>query len=341
MGNYVTATQGEALDFGDLTRKQIFEHVSSPAKTMPEYILMKEFVALPREEQQITVEVMQFLYNFTFASRGQIERYLNLKKVNTNSLDRRLQQMLNSRQVNYFYLDLEEPISPSQPAPEDAFILYSLDFGALPILNHFTKQDSNVWFSTDAYRCEPQVMKYLKVVEFYLTLLEVQGPNLVAFIPHYQTSFKHLDFSVSAQFTICRDHKYGFFMLEVVGNDDLNGYWQKKLDEKISPFVTQNENWKKYFRTMPNFLLLVDNQEDGARAADYFFRRTELDCGDKSSQNILRMLTMDQMQKGLKAARFLKFIKGEDPNKGGELKVVTNLVLSNLEKASKPAIPTP
>ncbi len=306
MANYVTAVQGKALKFGAQMRKQYFEHGSSPAKTMPEYILVKNFAALSREEKQVAVEVMQFLYNFTFASRDQLERYLRLKEVDTVCLSRCIHEMVNNRQMNSFYLDSDGAGCFGQTVPEDAFVLYCLDFGALPILNHFTKQDNNVWFSTDACRCEAQILKSLKVVEFYLALLEAQGSYLYAFNPHYWVSFKHLDFSTSAQFTICRNHKYGFFLFEVVNNDDLCGYWQKKLDEKIAPFVSQEGNWKKYFSSMPNFLLLVDNKEDGARAADYFFRRTE--AGTDPAKNTMRILTMDQMQKGLKNAYFSKYI---------------------------------
>lgn len=295
---YITQADGEQLKIAPYFL-QCFEHESSQPKTMPEYTLVKAFVKLPEHDRQVTLEVLKMLSQFTFATRTQMERMLVAKGVDPAGLDENIQLMLENRQMNCFYLAQMQ--SSEYEPPEDAFIVYCMDFGALALLNHFSNSDSVAWFTTDANRSSELIVKYLSTVEFYLALAEVQGPALRYFKPTFDVAFGHREIRFSAAFEITDASGGGHtFLLETIRGFDLPLNWQDKLDKKIVHFAVKPKNWGRYFMEEPVFLLLVENEKDALDTAELFYRRTE--------QTNFRLITDEQVRGGLTQAHFLKYI---------------------------------
>lgn len=296
--NYITCEDGELLKMEPYFQ-QCFEHESSQPKTMPEYTLVKAFVKLSEYDRQVTLEVLKMLSQFTFATKKHLVRLLNAKGIDPAGLDENIDRMIESRQMNSFYLCQSIPDEYNPPA--DAFIVYCMDFGALALLNHFSNSDSVTWFTTDANRGSELVQKYLSTVEFYLSLAEVQGPALRYFKPTFDVAFGHREIRFSAAFEITDANGAGHpFLLETVRNFDLPLNWQDKLDKKIVHFAVRPKNWGRYFLEEPVFLILVENEKDALEAAELFYRRTE--------KNNFRLITDDQVRQGLAKAHFLKYI---------------------------------
>lgn len=295
---YVTRADGKNLRIAPFYQ-QVFHHESSQPKTMPEYTLIKGFVQLPEQNRQVTLEVLKMLSQFVFATRDQMVRLLDIKGIDSSTLDGDLSQMLENRQVNCFYL--AETASPEFEPAEDAFLIYCMDFGALCLLNHFSSSDSLSWFTTDANRSSELVLKYLATVEFFLSLAKVQGPSLRYFKPAFDVAFGHREIRFSGAFEIedanGQNHS---FLLETIRNFDLPVIWRDKLDKKVVHFVSKPKSWGKYFLDEPVVLLLVENDRDALEAAELFYRRTE--------KTNFRLITDDQVRAGLENARFLKYV---------------------------------
>lgn len=315
---YVTREEGEALKFG-YDYRQCFEHESSQPKTMPEYKLVRDFVRQTEYEKMLGLEVMKFLFQFTFATHSQLVRLLELKGIDPAGLDENIKKMLVDRKMNSFYLN---QYSETGPAPDDAFVIYCLDFGALAILNHFSNSDSNAWFTTDSCRSSELILKYLSTAEFYLALAEARGDKLRYFKPIFDVSFKYQRIRFSASFEVLQGFTPHSFLLESIRSYDLPANWRDKVDEKVCHFAIGEENWAKYFPAPgPVYIFLVENEKDALEAADIFYRRVEKDN--------FRLITDDQVRKGLSNAKFLKYIPDPaDPKKVGTLKATRASILS-------------
>lgn len=314
---YITQEEGKLLKFAE-NYQQCFEHESSQPKTMPEYTLVKAFVKLPEYDKLVTLEVLKFLYQFTFATHDQMVRLLEMKGIDPVGLDDNIQRMLGERMMNSFYLNQYSEINK---APEDAFVLYCMDFGAVALLNHFSNSDCITWFTTDAVRGSGLIQKYLSTVEFYLALAEVQGPALRYFKPTFDIAFGHREIRFSAAFEIMQGYSSHPFILESVRSFDLPLIWKEKIDNKLVHFACNSKHWGKYYSQEPVYLFLCENEQDALEAADLFYRRTD-------GQENFRLITDDQVKAGLTNAHFLKYIPSGEDNKVGTLQPVKASLLA-------------
>lgn len=316
---YLTVEEGKNLSFGS-AYKQCFSHDFSHPKTMPEYVLVKDFLAEPEAEKQMALEILKFLYSFTFATYKQIVRLLKQRGLEISGLAEVLQKLLDERKINSFYLNL---FVQNGPIPEDALCIFCIDFGAIPILSHFSTLDCGGWFSTDCIRDSELISKYLSTTDFYLTLSEVQGKALRYFKPIFDVSYKHLAFRFSAVFEIVQDNLSHPFILESIRSYDLPVNWLKNIEKKILPFICGDQLWQKYFYKKPVFLLLMENEKDALEAGDMLYRRVGPDVP-------FRLITDQQVRKGLANAYFLKYIPQPDADCEhlGELKRVKPGLLS-------------
>lgn len=314
---YITRDEGEALSF-NYDYKQVFHHESSQPKTLPEYALIKWFVKQPEQPKQMMLEVLGFIYKFTFATRDQLERMLRLKGIDAEGLDGILQKLLDQRMANFCYFS---KFDQGGPVPDDAFRVYCLDFGAVGVLSHFYC-DNVTWFSTDAMVRTELVLKYLTTTLFYLSMAEARGKALQYFKPVYDVTIGHRDIRFSAAFAILQGHTPLSFILESVRAYDLPSGWDDKVDKKIVPFACQDKYWTKYFSDAePVYIFLVEDEEQALETARIFYRRTGKDN--------FRLITDGQLKGGLDKAVFLKYIpNAEDPVKTGTLKKVKSSLLS-------------
>lgn len=302
---YVTKADGERMNF-DPEFLQSFEHESSQPKTMPEPTLVKSFLKLPEYDKMVTLEVIKFLHQFTFASRDQLARLLDYKGIDPVGLNDNLDRMLEEREINSFFMNR---MGQTDEMPEDAFIVYCMDFGGLAILKHFTNNDWLTWFTTDSVRRSGLVQKYLSTVEFYLALLKAKGPALRAFKATTDFSFGHRDIRVSATFEVMKGYSGHPFILESVRSFDLPMDWRDKIDNKLVHFACVPKHWGKYYSKEPVYIFLCENERDALEAADLFYRRTD-------GKENFRLITDDQVRLGLDKAKFLKYIPAPDPVEG-------------------------
>jgi len=317
---YITKEQGKEMKFPPDLR-QCFAHESSLPKTLPEYVLVKTFTDMTEYEKQVTLEVLKFLFQFTFATREQLARMLDQKGLDASGLDDLISKMLDDREMNSFYLN---QFATSDPAPEDAYIIYCMDFGALFILKHFSSCDWATWFTTDAMRSSQLIQKYLSTVEFYLSLADARGGSLRYFKPIFDVSFGHMDIRFSASFEIMQGFTAHPFLLESVRSYDLPANWRDKVDEKILRFVNQEKNWGKYFPAPgPVYIFLCETEKDALEAADIYWRRVGIDN--------FRVTTDEQVRAGFAKAKFWKYVPNTD-NSVGTLKAVRSTILSGSEK---------
>jgi len=314
---YITKEEGKLLKFNP-DYFQCFEHESSQPKTMPEYTLVKAFVKLPEYDKQVTLEVLKFLYQFTFATHEQLVRLLEMKGLDPTGLDDNIQRMMEERMMNSFFMN---QFGQADEVPDDAFILYCMDFGAIALLNHFSNSDCITWFTTDAVRKSGLIRKYLSTVEFYLALAEVQGPALRYFKPTFDIAFGHREIRFSAAFEIMHGYTSHPFILESVRSFDLPIEWREKIDNKLVHFACNKKHWGKYYPQEPVYLFLCENDQDALEAADLFYRRTE------GLENF-RLITDDQVQVGLANANFLKYIPSGDDTTVGTLQPVKASLLA-------------
>lgn len=298
--NYITAEEGRIFSF-PYDWKQTFAHPFEMSRAANEAQIVKTFVA-EEDDRQIGLEVLKLLYDFTFATRNQLERLLQIKGLDeADRLDDLLARYLDRRLLNRFTLSsyILESI------PDDAFVIYCLDHGARHILSHFYQDDIGVtWKSTNSCRSAEQVAKYLVTNEFYLSLMGVKRETLAFFSPTVDYSIRprdatrSRDIRLSAAFRIMRDKTPVDFILEVVRCSDIPTYWTKKVNSQLMPFI-QDRFWSRYFRLEPTFIFLAENLDQALELSEIFQRGT--------ASERFRITTDKDLSDGIDKATFYKY----------------------------------
>lgn len=290
--NYVIKETKERYSF-PYDYRQSFHHKFSLARSMPEYITVKNFIGDQPSEQQIVLECLVYLSNFRFATKLQLECVLKAKNVDTDNLGSLLDKYVDARVINYFWLAAFEMDTP----PKNALLVYCLDHCARYILNHFYKDDLISWLSSDNYVSTEILTKCLTTNLFYLQLLTAKGKALRFFSPLYDVNIGKRSMRFSGAFQIIQNGQQKDFILESVKSSDLPILWKKKVDQQIMPFV-QNY-WKKYYQAEPVLVLLVESESDVFETADIYYRRTE--------STLFRVTTEQEIDKGFEHAVFFKY----------------------------------
>lgn len=295
---YISAEEGQRFSF-PYDWRQSFEHPFEMSRAANEAQIVKTYVA-EEDDRQIGLEILKLLFDFTFATRNQLERLLRIKGLDADRLDDLLNRYLDRRLLNRFIISAYSITpAPDNPFPPDAFFIYCLDHGARHILNHFYRDDAGVtWKSTNSYRSAEQSAKYLVTNEFYLSLMGVKKDDLAFFQPTVNYSIRTRDIRMSGMFRIMKGATPVEFILEVVRDGDLPTYWTKKVGEQISTFI-MNQFWKRYFRLEPTFIFLAENLNQALELSEIFQRGTGSDK--------FRVTTDTELAKGIDKATFYKF----------------------------------
>lgn len=294
---YLSAEDGKHFSF-HYDWKQTFDHPFEMSRSSNEAQIIKAYIT-DEANRQIGLEILKLLFDYTFATRDQLERLLRIKGIGeVERLDNLLADYLSRRLINRYTLSA----FPMKAIPDDAFVIYCLDHGARHILNHFYRDDVGVtWKSTNSYRSAEQAAKYLVTNEFYLSLMEVKQDDLACFSPTVNYSIRTRDIRMSAMFRIMKGRTPVDFVLEVVRSSDIPTYWTKKVDEQISTFI-RDKFWSRYFRTEPTFILLAENLDQALEISEIFQRSTQ-------SQRF-RVTTDDNLIGGIDKATFYKYEEG-------------------------------
>lgn len=291
---YITAEEGKAFSF-PYDWKQTFDHPFEMARAVNEAQIVKTYVS-EEADRQIGLEILKLLFDFTFATKDQLERLLRIKGIaEADRLDDLLSRYLDRRLLNRFTLSAY----PMESIPDDAFVIYCLDHGSRHILNHFYRDDAGVtWKSTNSYRSAEQAAKYLATNEFYLSLMAVKRDDLAFFSPTVNYSIRTRDIRLSGMFRIMKGKTPVEFILEVVRSSDIPTYWLKKVGDQLSPFV-RDQFWKRYFRLEPTFLFLTEDLDQALEVSEIFQRGTGTDK--------FRVTTDKDLVAGIDKATFYKY----------------------------------
>lgn len=291
---YISAEEGKIFSF-PYDWKQTFHHAFEMSRAVNEAQIVKTYV-VEEEDRQMGLEILKLLFDFTFATRDQLERLLRIKGLEgVERLDDILDRYIDRRLINKFTLSAYT----MDKLPDDAFMIYCLDHGARHILNHFYRDDVGVtWKSTNSYRSAEQAAKYLTTNEFYLSLMAVKRDDLAFFSPTVNFSIRTRDIRMSAMFRIMKGATPVDFVLEVVRSSDLPTYWMKKVGEQITPFI-QDKFWMRYFRSEPTMLFLAENLDQALQISDIFQNGTK-------SMNF-RVTTDADLASGIDKATFYKY----------------------------------
>ena len=299
---YVTKEQGELLSF-PYDWKQTFEHSFEMARVSSEAFTIKAFVSAS-DERQMGLEILILLLDYTFATRKQIKRLLQLKGILPDGdlpeadeqLDALLRKYLDTRLLNCFTLSAYE----MESIPDDAFIIYCLDHGARHILSHFYHDDVAItWKSTNALRSAELVSKYLVTNEFYLSLLTSKGSSLSSFQPTADFKIRSRDIRFSATFRLQKGATPVDCILEVVRRSDLPINWRKKTNEQIAPFIME-KFWNRYFRLEPMMIFIAEDLAQAEELAEIFYLRTE--------STMFRVTIDNELLKGMDQAFLYKYV---------------------------------
>ena len=305
---YLTKTEGERFEF-PYDYRQTFHHEFRLSRTPREAVLVKDFCKFDDERQKIEKEALYFLRDFCFATESQLKMLLGAKGLNPDILPPILESCVTNHVINFFCLSQ----FVMDKVPDDALKIYCLDHGARHILTHFSKQDELTWISSDNIRSSELVAKYLMTGNFYLQVMAVKGESVKWFKPLADYTIGHRMIRVSGVFQIMQGFTPRNFILEVIRHDDLPIVWQQKVNEKLAPFI--RSYWSQYYKTLPVFLLLTQNDEDALSAAEIFHMR----IGDSAG---FRVLTDKHLMEGLDKAPFYAYVPESDTNPTPGLKKV-------------------
>lgn len=297
---YLTQEDGKVLSF-PYEWHQTLDHKFEMSRVANEAVTIKTFISAA-DERQMGLEILVLLLDYTYATKSQMERLLAAKGIDyAGRLDDLLTKYISYRFINRFTLGAFE----MDHIPEDAFSIYCLDHASRHILSHFYRDDVAVtWRSTNALRGAEIISKYLATNEFYLSLLTSKKNSLVSFQPTVNYSIRVRDIRFSAAFRIMNGFTPRDFILEVVRSRDLFSYWDKKVNEHISPFI-EDGFWSRYFRTEPTFIFLAEDLEQGERLSTTFYRKTQ------SSKFLVT--TDPELLKGIQNTTFYRYEPNASP----------------------------
>lgn len=274
--------------------KQTWHHSFNIYGVRPAYVYVKNFADSRNiHHADVSVALLRFLLNVSFATKSQIFEYLNLLNISTEEAEPLLERFLESRVLNAFILSRY----PLDHIPEDALLFYCLDFGGKHLLSHYGQADLVEWTSVKAIRGVEYISKYLITNQFYLTVLKSVQKDLVYFDSFVNFNIGKKDMQVSAAFQIKNGHTKRDFVLEVIRDYDLPLAFQRKA-EKIDALLN-HKYIRKYYQLDPVFLLLTDNDKAALECGEIYYRNTNSDQ--------FRLLTLARIAEGFNDESFLKF----------------------------------
>lgn len=275
---------------------------------MPDkFRLIDEFSRLGYEEGKVAIEILEFLLHFKFASFEQIRELIIKRGMNEELVAPLMKQFVKLRIMNIFALAK----SHLDEIPEDAFLLYCLDFGSTSILSRYSDYDREVWFSSDAIYGSDIITRHLMVVIFYLQTLATGSKQIVYFKPWKDIRIGRKELPISAEFWVMKNGEKSVYLLDIENSRDLQELWPEKL-ERLAMFLEEDARWGQYYSARPKFIFLTYNDRDAVRLGESMYYRTEYDG--------FRILTTANMMKGLDEPVFYTYVPASEKNPMGGFK---------------------
>ena len=284
---------------------QVFRFPFKAPKQQNESMVLQIFLEKEsREDARRLGNLLFLLYNRPFALKRQMEDYLeelNLKPA--DGLDRLLDFALSEHFLNCFTFKEKE----GETIPRDALKIYCLDHASRYVLGHFYKEEIlYTWNRFRAYAGGLQVSRVLLLNDLYLALKKHDGGHVKDMASPITFYYNHKNLFFHGGFYVKNEKGTREYLIEVVREDDLPGFWRSKVTEEIAPFLTEGRgrdytepNWQHYFEREPALLILGDTLESLREAADLYERGT--------GKHLYRLCLISELSKGLASMTLYRY----------------------------------
>lgn len=247
----------------------------------------------------LDIEILKLLSMFDAAPAEYISRGLGHE--NTAVVEDRLQRLVGYHILNAFMLT----DGAETKLKDDALLFYTLDAGALIILDHYTDVDVLNYRPESVIMTSTKVNKRLMTMDFYYKLKETLGNRLMTFAIDPVLACGQTKYIPKAYFTIATENgKKGYF-LDVARTSEFYELDTVRLSGKLArcSSILNTNAWKKYFdgETAPTLLIYADTDESLKLCANI------TEANDMTDQT--RFCTTVSLQKSLDNA-FLKYQEG-------------------------------
>lgn len=291
------------------TYKQVFQNTFSNSIDKTKIVTAKYNGAITDRD----IAIIEFLFRFRFATLEQIYRYLELTnnlgdEGSMSAIKSRLERLIKMyKAVNKFVLSPYDCVS----FDSDNLDFYCLDLGGAFLLHNFTNQtldDIRNWRPKNAnIHTVEAVCRDIRIVDFYLTLLDTFGDELIHFEPYKRMSYDKRQLTVTFDFCVSRDGDTKYFIGEIIRDEELVSRFANSADA-IEQIVSTNA-WKKYYLDIdvPPVLLYFVDDDDSALEVSQSLALRKIDK--------FRITTVDRVAGDLSTA-FMVYDK-----ESGELKL--------------------
>lgn len=254
------------------TYKQVFQNTFTNSVDKTKTVSAKYNDAITDRD----ILIAEFLFKFRFATIDQIYKYLELTgnledETSTTSLKTRLDKLVKMYKIlNKFVLS---PYNYSG-FDSDELEFYCLDLGGQFLLYNFTNQTETSilnWRPKTANLHTPEtVYRDIRIVDFYLKLLDVFGDELIYFKPYKRMTYDKRQTTVTFDFCIDKGHyaDYKYFIGEMITDDEMFTRFTESADA-LEQIVNTN-TWKKYYTAdkAPVIFFFADTDEQALEIAE-------------------------------------------------------------------------
>ena len=301
MSDYLKASEVNSFLFPS-NFKQIWHHPFNRQGLRVDYVYIKNMTGehgLKTFDEQIAT--LKFLYKHKCATFKQIKMYLELKGLDPSKTGKILQDFVFNRACNCFTLGnnlLEE-------FPDDAFRVYTLDFGGKTILSHFGENDVVEWLSSDTMYSPDIVSKYLVSNQFFLEILKNKGKDVEYYNPTQLLFVGNHRMKVLGEFSLKKDGVSKTFLLDVFREGDYPAYVRQRAEMFEDFFYgADGKNLHRYYDDPPIIIVISESENLTLDVAKIFYKI----CPAFP----VRYITDDFTKEGITDTSFFKF--KEDDN---------------------------
>lgn len=204
---------------------------------------------------EVDLDIVKFLYNFSMARLDQICKAI---QVGDAALVRnRIEKLISQRILNKFMIsDNRERFT------DKAEVIYCMDFGGLPLIEHFTNdQDVHSWSIDKVVFPATKVNRKLMLVDLYLRIRS--NKRLSYFVPEPLYFLGRNRCHPAVVFGLSEKEKERHFVMEIFREEEIL-YTTAKINNKINRITTilENDAWSKNFRgeKAPTLMLFCDTE---------------------------------------------------------------------------------
>ncbi len=302
MEDYIKASNIDKFLF-PAEYKQIWEHQFSSREGLKvNYVYIKNMTsAHGLKSFDEAIAILKFLYKRRCATLKQLSTYVELKGLDPEKVPKIMQDFVFARACNRFTFAR----NVLDTIPEDAFMVYTLDFGAKTILSHFGENDAVEWVSSEAIFGPEIISKYLAANQFFLEVLRIKKESIEYYNP-VQTLFVGTKrANILGEFSLVKNDIPKTFLLDIYREGDYPAYIRQRA-EMFDDFYfgVDGKNLQRYYNEPPVLLLVAPDESLALDVLRIYYR---------INPNLpVRILTDDFTLEGISGTSFYKYDKDND-----------------------------